>query len=159
MKKRFFNFIKSHKGSHAVEAIFIVPVWLMLILYCGYVNLISSARQTLADETSAIVNILTLSESETKGRENVLDYIKVNKLESEFDTSGGTTSFLKITDTNGSPVSDLKWKDDTKILVSVKINTAFTGINFDKITIFDLEIRVFTDSYTNNCLAVIHNGK
>lgn len=160
MRKFFSKFIKSHKGSHAIEAIFIVPVWIMLLLYCGYVNLISTARQSLADETSAITNIIVMSNNEAEARRNVATYIRVNKLQNKFSLDGenGTQSFLIITDKNGAIVGDNNWHDKTEIYISVTINTAFTGINFNTITVFDYEIEVFTSHYTNKCLAVIRNG-
>ena len=160
MKKIFFNFIKSKKGSHALEAIFIVPIWLLLLLYCTYVNTISNARQTLADESSAITNIISISSSEQDARNDVLDYIKTNKLNKRFCNDGEpSTSFLKIYDEKGQPISNENWVSGKKVQVYITIKTAFTGINFNTITLAGAKIEVFKTSYTNRCLIILNNGR
>lgn len=158
MMKNIFCFLKNKKGSHAIEAILITPIWLMVILFCIYMNAISSARQTLADESSAIVNIVAMSETEDKAREEVVKYIQTNHLEKKFTIEGGSEAFLAIQGVNHQPIPKTEWKKGTPVYLYITINTAFTGINFNSITIGDNKIKVFTETFTNECLLILDTG-
>jgi Flp pilus assembly protein TadG len=151
--KKLITFLKSKRGSHAIEAIIIVPIWLAVILFCIYTQSISKARQTLADESSAIANIVAISENEAKAKNNVLDYIKTNNLTNKFDTSKGTLSFLTIE--YDSSNTNKKWQSGEKLYLYVTIDTAFIRMNFNQIKIGDEELNLFKTSFTNRIEIII----
>lgn len=159
MMKRIMRFLKSSKGSHAIEAMIITPIWLIVILYCGYTQTVSVARQVLADESSAISNIISLSENENDARSMIVQYVDINNLDNKFNISGGSASFITIVDTKNQKVSDKDWIAGKQLYVYITVQTAFTGINFNSIKIGDNEIKVFSETFTNKCLITLNNGR
>lgn len=152
--KRLLNYLKTKKGSHAIEVVIITPIWIFVILFCGYVQSLSKARQVLADETNAFANIVAISHSKEEAKLNVADYIINCNLEKRFPvTKNGIDKIITITTTTD------EWNKGDIVNINVTIDTAFTGINFNNVNIGGITYNFFKTSFTNSCSIILLEGE
>ena len=148
--KKSLNYIKKKKGSHAIEVIIITPIWLFVILFCVYVQSLSKARQTLADETNVFANIISTSKSLEEAKTNVTNYIVNCDLENKFPVSKkGIDNIVKIT------TSTEGWKKGDIVNISVTIDTSFVGINFNKVSFAGATFNFLKTNFTNSCSIIL----
>ena len=152
--KKLLNYLKIKKGSHAIEVVISTPIWIFVILFCGYVQSLSKARQILADETNSFANIVAISHSKEEAKLNVANYITTCNLEKKFPVSKkGIDKIITITTTTD------EWKKGDVVNISVTIDTAFTGVNFNHINLGGNSFSFFKPNFTNSCSIILLEGE
>lgn len=142
MKKTWKSFKKSKFGSTVIEAMVVVPIWLLSLLFIGYVLIISSARETLASESEGIANVISTSKTESDALSEVSAYLTAHKLEDKLSITSLTYSG--------------DWTKGNTVSVRVNINTVFKGINFTSIMIGGRDITLLPANFTNEFTIILN---
>jgi len=156
----FIKLINNIRGSHAIETLIMVPVWLSVIVFCSYSLVISRARQSLANESMAFANIAAQSDSPDIAISKISSYVTQNSLDKKFYSSKENSFVWFTEDINGTKLieGDAWSYTDTNIpyvYMWVEIHTAFTGVKSNTFKIGNEELTLFSETYTNRVLVVI----
>ena len=131
--QKIFTFIKNKKAD-AVEAIIIVPIWVMLLAYIGNKIAVFQHKQYVADAGQAIARIIALSDSPDTAIIRANDYLEKRKeTYDEFDADS-ILSVNYLDDDKLIPSTNFNkdWVNGTFVTYKIKIKTPLSGsaLNF-----------------------------
>lgn len=151
MKK--LNFFKTKLGSTAIEAMVIVPLWLLTIVFVARTLIISNSRYKLADEALCVGNLIAISKSKEDALNNIDFYFKNNNIKN-----------INVNDIEMSVCNGVNsWKNDwdsgdngKTVRVKMTIDTPFEDLRFKSMTIGGKEIEFFPARFTNEFTVVLN---
>lgn len=155
MFSKIKNFFKNKKGSDAITAILIVPVWLLLLSFIGSKMQIKQAENQLADSSQIVTRYLMNSETLDEGIKTANDYLSRRSDARYYDKiqSGDIVKIAKLSSSNSYDIVQDKtaysnnWKSGNMVTIKLSRKTPFSDSSA-------LKFCMFSDQ--DNCLTIVN---
>ena len=165
--KHLKKFKKANRGAHAIELLIVTPIWIFVIFLLGYLSVVSADRQDLANESTAISNIISISKDEEDMKNRIDNYFSLNNIDSnkiryEIVKARQFLVTEKEVDKEFVPYESVRdslvWRSGVEMMVKITMDTSFKGSEILRFNLFG-EVCYLLQQEISNTLLITLNGE